>query len=89
MREELNNFTRKKVWSLVDRPKGNRNVIGTKWVFKNMQDDHEKITRNKASLVAQGFIQTKSLDFGETFALLPVLSPFVSYLYMHPIMISN
>jgi hypothetical protein len=33
MQEELNNFTRNEVWSLVERPK--QNVIGTKWVFRN------------------------------------------------------
>ena len=32
MQEELNNFTRNEVWSLVARPK--QNVIGTKWVFR-------------------------------------------------------
>jgi hypothetical protein len=32
MQEELNNFTRNEVWSLVERPK--QNVIGTKWVFQ-------------------------------------------------------
>jgi hypothetical protein len=31
IQEELNNFTRNKVWSFVERPK--QNVIGTKWVF--------------------------------------------------------
>ena len=31
MQEELNNFTRNKVWELVPRPK--QNVTGTKWVF--------------------------------------------------------
>jgi hypothetical protein len=31
MQEELNNFTRNEVWSLVERPK--QNMIGTKWVF--------------------------------------------------------
>jgi hypothetical protein len=31
MQEELNNFTRNEVWSLVERPK--QNVIGTKCVF--------------------------------------------------------
>jgi hypothetical protein len=29
--EELNNFKRNEVWSLVPRPK--QNVVGTKWVF--------------------------------------------------------
>jgi len=37
MQEELNNFTRNQVWELVERPK-NFNVIGTKWVFRNKQD---------------------------------------------------
>jgi hypothetical protein len=31
MQEELNNFKRSQVWTLVERP--NTNVIGTKWVF--------------------------------------------------------
>ena len=50
MQEELNNFTRNKVWELVPRPK--QNVIGTKWVFWNKQDKHGIVTRNKARLVA-------------------------------------
>jgi hypothetical protein len=33
MQEEINNFTRNKVWHLVPRP--NQNVVGTKWVFRN------------------------------------------------------
>ena len=87
MHEELNNFTRNKVWSLVARPKENHNVIGTKWVFKNNQDEHGQVTRNKARLVAQGFTQIEGLDFGEPFPPLPVLSLFVSYLLMPLIMI--
>ena len=66
MQEELNNFTRNEVWSLVERPK--QNVIGTKWVFRNKQDEHGVVTRNKARLVAQGFTQIEGLDFGETYA---------------------
>ena len=53
MQEELNNFTRNELWSLVERPK--QNVIGTKWVFRNKQDEHGMVRRNKARLVAQGF----------------------------------
>jgi hypothetical protein len=37
MQEELNNFKRNEVWSLVPRPK--KNVVGTKWVFRNKQDE--------------------------------------------------
>jgi hypothetical protein len=66
MQEELNNFSRNEVWSLVQRPK--QNVIGTKWVFRNKQDEHGVVTRNKARLVAQGYTQVEGLDFGETYA---------------------
>jgi hypothetical protein len=66
MQEELNNFKRNEVWTLVPRPK--QNVVGTKWVFRNKQDEHEVVTRNKARLVAKGYAQVTGLDFEETFA---------------------
>jgi hypothetical protein len=66
MQEELNNFKRNEVWSLVPRPK--QNVVGTKWVFRNKQDEHGVVTRNKARLVAKGYAQVAGLDFEETFA---------------------
>jgi hypothetical protein len=68
MHEELNNFERNKVWSLVEKPKDYRNVIGTKWVFKNKQDVNGIIVRNKAHLVYQGYSQVEGIDYGETFA---------------------
>ncbi|KAK1681885.1 hypothetical protein QYE76_042733 [Lolium multiflorum] len=68
MHEELNNFKRNKVWTLVEKPKECRNVIGTKWIFKNKQDEFGNIVRNKARLVAQGFSQVEGIDFGETYA---------------------
>jgi hypothetical protein len=49
MQEELNNFIRNEVWSLVERPK--HNVMGTKWVFRNKQDEDGVVTKNKASVV--------------------------------------
>jgi hypothetical protein len=66
MQEELNNFTRNEVWHLVPRP--NQNVVGTKWVFCNKQDEHGVVSRNKARLVANGYSQVEGLDFGETYA---------------------
>jgi hypothetical protein len=51
----------------VPRPK--QNVVGTKWVFCNKQDEHGVVTRNKARLVAKGYAQVIGLDFEETFAL--------------------
>jgi hypothetical protein len=46
MQEELYNFMRNEVWHLVPHP--NQNVVGTKWVFHNKQDEHGVVTRNKA-----------------------------------------
>jgi hypothetical protein len=66
MQEELNNFTRNEVWHLV--PCHNQNVVGTKWVFHNTQDEHGVVTRNKARPVAKGYSQVESLDFAETYA---------------------
>ncbi|KAK1606599.1 hypothetical protein QYE76_030272 [Lolium multiflorum] len=64
MQEELEYFTRNEVWPLVERPKDHRiNVIGTKWVFKNKQDENGIVIRNKARLVAQGFAQIEELKF--------------------------
>jgi len=67
MQEELNNFIRNEVWVLEERPK-DKNVIGTKWVYRNKQDENGVVVRNKARLVAKGFSQVEGLDFGETFA---------------------
>jgi hypothetical protein len=66
MQEELNNFTRNEVWNFVPHP--NQNVVGTKWVFRNKQDEHGVVIRNKARLVAKGYSQVKGLDFGEIYA---------------------
>jgi hypothetical protein len=71
MQEELNNFKCNEVWSLVERPK--QNVVGTKWVLRNKQDEHEVVTRNKSRLVAKGYSQVEGLDFDETFTPIAML----------------
>ena len=78
MQEELNNFTYNEVWVLEERPQ-DKNIIGTKWVFHNKQDEDGVVIRNKAGLVAKGFAQVEGLDFGETFAPQQDLKPFVSF----------
>jgi hypothetical protein len=65
MQEELNNFKRTKVWSLVPRPK--QNVVGTKWAFRNKQDEPRVVTRNNTRLVEKGYAQVAGLDFKEDF----------------------
>jgi hypothetical protein len=72
MHEELENFERNQVWTLVDPPR-DVNVIGTKWVFKNKQGVDGEVVRNKACIVAQGYSQVEGLDFGRLLLLLLVL----------------
>lgn len=54
MQEQLVQFERNKVLDLVPRP-DSLNIIGTDWVYKNKSDENGKVTRNKASIVAQGY----------------------------------
>ena len=67
MQEELHQFERNKVWKLVPRPK-NKNIIGTRWVFRNKLDDIGAVARNKDRLVAQGYRQEEGIDYDDTFA---------------------
>jgi hypothetical protein len=53
MQEELNNFKRNEVCSLVPHPK--QNVVGTKWVFRNKQDESGAVTKNEVRLVEKGY----------------------------------
>nr|GEZ33242.1 hypothetical protein [Tanacetum cinerariifolium] len=68
MQEELDQFTRLKVWRLVPRPEG-KFVIKPKWIFKNKKDESSLVIRNKARLIAVGYSQQEGIDYDETFAL--------------------
>ncbi|GKA41012.1 putative ribonuclease H-like domain-containing protein [Tanacetum coccineum] len=67
MQEELLQFKLQEVWTLVDLPNGKR-AIGSKWVFRNKKDERGIVIRNKARLVAQGYIQEEVIDYDEVFA---------------------
>ena len=56
MEEEIDQIEKNKTWTLVPRP-SNKNVIGTKWVFRNKLDENGEITINKARLVCKGYAQ--------------------------------
>ncbi|GJU31232.1 putative ribonuclease H-like domain-containing protein [Tanacetum coccineum] len=49
MQEELNQFERNKVWTLVPTPYG-KTIIGTKWIFRNNMDENGKIDVKSAFL---------------------------------------
>jgi hypothetical protein len=67
MEEELDQIEKNETWELVPRPK-NKNVIGTKWVFRNKLNEDGQVTRNKARLVCKGYAQVEGIDFEETFS---------------------
>ncbi|KAL4011543.1 hypothetical protein IC575_028603 [Cucumis melo] len=67
MQEELLQFKRNDVWTLVPKPDG-ANIIGTKWIFRNKTDESGCVIRNRARLVAQGYAQVEGVGFDETFA---------------------
>ena len=55
--EQLEALQRRKVFELVDRPKGRR-IIQNRWVFDVKPDG-----RKRARLVARGFSQIEGVDF--------------------------
>ena len=67
MHDELLQFQRNDVWTLVPRPKG-EHIIGTKWIFRNKTDEEGNVIRNKACLVAQGYSQMEGVNYDETLA---------------------
>ncbi|GJU69564.1 retrovirus-related pol polyprotein from transposon TNT 1-94 [Tanacetum coccineum] len=67
MQEELNQFYKNNVRTLVPLPYG-KIAIGSKWVFMNKKYEHDTTTKNKARLVAQGYSQEDGTDYDETFA---------------------
>eukprot|EP00253_Pinus_taeda_P008857 PITA_08857 len=67
MDEELEPIEKNNTWELVPRPK-DKNVIWTKWIFKNKLNENGDVIRNKARLVCKGYAQQEGIDFEETFA---------------------
>ena len=72
MNEELYQIEKNNTWELVPRPE-DKNVIGSKWVFKNKMNEKGQLVRNKARLVCKGYAQVGGQDFDETFSPVAIL----------------
>ena len=81
MKEELAQIVKNETWELVHRPT-KKNVIGTKWVFRNKMNEQGEVVRNKERLVCKGFSQQQGIDYKETYALvarIEVVRLFLAY----------
>ncbi|GJU07511.1 retrovirus-related pol polyprotein from transposon TNT 1-94 [Tanacetum coccineum] len=67
MQEEIHEFKRLQVWEFLPCP-DKVMLIKLKWIFKVKTDEFDKVLKNKARLVAQGFRQEEGIDFKESFA---------------------
>lgn len=59
----INNGT----WELVPPP-NNKNIVGSRWVFKVKHNSDGTVNRFKARLVAQGYSQSEGIDYQEVFS---------------------
>lgn len=66
MNQEFNALQRSKTWTLVP-PSPSYYLVGTKWLYNIKRDTDVQVQRYKACLVAKGYLQQSSLDYGETF----------------------
>ena len=67
MESEYNSLLENNTWDLVPPPE-NKNVIGSKWVYKVKRNADGSVERFKARLVAQGYSQSQGIDYVEVFA---------------------
>jgi hypothetical protein len=66
MDEELDQREKNDTWELVPKPK-DKNVIDTKWVYRNKLNEYGQVTMNTNRLVCKGYAQVEGIDFEETF----------------------
>ena len=67
MNEEMEALNECQTWEVVPRPR-DKNVVGSKWVYKIKYKPDGSIDRYKARLVARGFTQQHGEDYDETFS---------------------
>ena len=85
----MNQFQRNYVWDLVPKTY-QKNIIGTKWVFRNKFNVQGELVRNKARPVAQDYSQQEDIDCSETLShvsRLKAIKLLLSYVINHNIIL--
>ncbi|KAE8901032.1 hypothetical protein PF007_g14593 [Phytophthora fragariae] len=67
MNSQLKTHANNGSWTLIRRAAGVR-PIGCRWVFAKKRNEHGRVVRFKAQLVAKGIKQKFGVDFFETYS---------------------
>lgn len=67
MVDEIKSIEDNDTWSLVEFPKGKKE-IDVKWIYKVKMNPKDEVIRHKEKLVAKGFLQKERIDYDEVFA---------------------
>ena len=67
MESEYSSLLKNDTWDLVPPPE-EKNIVGSRWVFKVKHDENGSVNRFKPRLVAQGYSQVKGVDYDEVFS---------------------
>ena len=69
---EMNQLNEMRTWKKEDLPEEQK-AIGCRWVFERKKDEHGKIVKYKARLVAQGFSQKPGTNYSDNGTFAPVM----------------
>ena len=65
MDKEIATLDKSGTWSWVQQPP-NKNIVGSKWVFRIKKKADGSVEKYKARLVARGFTQIFGVDYYDT-----------------------
>ena len=84
MNEEIDQIKKNETWELVARPE-DKNIVGTKWIFKNKFNQDGQVIRNTTRFVCKGYAQVEGIDFEENYALVDPLEAIKFFYQCHAI----